>query len=194
MQGCSQVEVKHSRVFDNDECGFYINQGATVVLEDCQILSNRMNGVVVEDDWVVDPSDSYKQVGCKCSSVDLNRCVIDGSGHCGLHVAARTTKAAGRAVARLRSCTIANSSVWGLGVDSHGLVEMVDCQIIGSKFGVQCTRWSKVCLQKCTVSESEIALKMWDEGHLLLSQCTFHGNVQETEITDADTIDFEESL
>ena len=194
VQGCSQVKVKHSRVFDNDECGFYINQGATVALEDCQILDNQMNGMVVEDDWAVEPSGRYKQVGYKCTTVDLNQCVIDGSGHCGLHVAARTTKAAGRVVARLRACTITNSSRWGLGVDSFGLAELVDCQIVGAGIGVQCTRSSKVCLQKCTISESEIAMKMWDGGHLLLSQSTFHDNIQEAEITDADTIDFEESL
>ena len=29
---------------------------------------------------------------------------------------------------------------------------------------------------------------------LLLSQCTFHDNIQEAKITDADTIDFEENL
>ena len=102
--------------------------------------------------------------------------------------------ATGRAVARLRACTITNSSVWGLGVGYYGLVEVVDCQITGSKISVQCTKFGKVRLQKCTVSKSEIAMQMWGGGNVLLSQCTFHDNIQETEITDADTIDFDESL
>ena len=152
-----------------------------------------MNGVVVEDDWVVDPSDSYKQVGCKCSSVDLNRCVIDGN-RTGLVVAARTTKTAGCAVARLRSCTVANSSILGLDIQGYGLAELVDCQITGSEISLQCTKFGKVCLQKCTVSKSEIGIKMWGGGNMLLSQCTFHENIQEAEITDADTIVFDESL